>query len=165
MSGLTPLSSRLQASVSAEMQEAEWFAGKADYQQIGDPSSWKNQTVLINDYYARILQDLSNHHWDYNIADDQYLRSARVDGNELVIGLQRFRAIILPPISTLSRATLRKLQEFHQAGGIILGIRLLPSASPEIGDNDAVIKEGIASIFGTGAKASGAFYIDDSVEA
>jgi hypothetical protein len=154
------------------------FSGEADYQDIGDPYAWKNQTGLINDYYARIILELSNHQWDYNIADDQYLKNARVDGNELVIGPQRFRAIILPPITTLSRATLKKLQEFHQAGGIILGIRLLPTASQEIGDNDSVIKEGIASIFGTGAtstrisgsehieaKTEGAFYIDDSVDA
>jgi|CZKL01.1.fsa_nt_gi hypothetical protein len=153
------------------------FSGEADYQKIGDPTSWKNQTGLINDYYARIILELSNHDWDYNIADDHYLESARVDGNELVLGPQRFRAIILPPITTLSRTTLKKLQEFHQAGGIIVGIRLLPTASPETGDNDSVIKAGIASIFGSGvagaqtsvekteAQAGGAFYIDDSVDA
>jgi hypothetical protein len=154
------------------------FSGEADYDQIGDPYAWKNQSGRINDYYARIILELSNHDWDYNIADDQYLESARIDGNELVIGPQRFRAIILPPITTLSRTTLKKLLEFHQAGGIILGIRLLPTASPETGDNDSVIKEGIASIFGTGAtstgtpdsermeaRAGGAFYIEDSVDA
>lgn len=154
------------------------FSGDADYDQIGDPSSWKNQTGLINDYYARIILELTNQHWDYNIADDQYLESAHVDGNELVIGSQRFRAIILPPITTLSRTTLNKLQEFHQAGGTILGIRLLPTGSPENGSNDSVIKAGIASIFGSGvagtqasggeqteARAAGSFYIDDSVNA
>ena len=154
------------------------FSGETEYQRIGQPAAWKNQTILINDYYTRIILELSNHQWDYNIADDQYLKSARVEGNELVVGPQRFRAIILPPISTLSRTTLKKLQEFHQAGGIILGIRLLPTASPEAGDNDSVIKEGIASIFGSGvrgtqasggaqigAKAGGSFYIDDSVDA
>lgn len=154
------------------------FSGEADYDQIGDPYAWKNQSGLINDYYARIILELSNHHWDYNIADDQYFESARIDGNELVIGPQRFRAVILPPITTLRRTTLRKLAAFHQAGGIILGIRLLPTASTEAGGNDSVIKEGIASIFGTGAtsmeasgseametKAGGAYYIDDSVDA
>jgi alpha-L-rhamnosidase/Glycosyl hydrolase 2 galactose-binding domain-like len=154
------------------------FSGETDYQQIGLPAAWKNQTILINDYYTRILLELSNHHWDYNIADDQYMESARVDGNELVIGPQRFRAIILPPITTLSRTTLKKLEQFHQAGGIILGIRLLPTASPEAGGNDAVIKAGIASIFGPGAdgvqtssaeqigsKTAGSFYINDSVDA
>jgi len=154
------------------------FSGEADYQQISDPSSWKNQTVLINDYYARIIQELSNHNWDYNIADDQYLASARVDGNELVIGPQRFRAVVLPPITTLSRTTLKKLEEFHQAGGILLGIRLLPTASPEAGDHDPVIMTGIASLFDRGFEGAQAsigerdqsnlglsFYIDDSVDA
>jgi hypothetical protein len=154
------------------------FAGEADYQQIGDPTAWKNKSSIVNDYYARILLELSNHLWDYNIADDQYLESARVDGNQLLIGPQSYRAIILPPITTLSRATLKKLQEFHRAGGIILGIRILPTASPEAGDNDPVIKEGMASIFGFGstnaqtsnseqmdAKTARAYFIDDSVDA
>jgi len=157
---------------------APLFSAKADYQRIGEPGAWKNQSILINDYYTRIIMGLSNEHWDYNIADDQYIAGARVEGNELVIGPQRFRAIILPPITTLSRITLKKIEEFHQAGGIILGIRLLPTGSPEAGDNDSAIKEGIASIFGLSAQgmqplggetvaanASGAFYIEDSVDA
>src|SRR6202030_1354104 len=123
-----------------------------DYQQIGLPSAWKNQSILINDYYSRIMLGLTDHQWDYNRADDEYRNDARVDGNELVIGPQRFRAIILPPVTTLSRTTLKKLEEFHQAGGIILGIRLLPSASPEAGGNDPVIKAGVASIFGADAE-------------
>ena len=154
------------------------FSGDTDYQKIGLPAAWKNQTILINDYYTRIILELWNHHWDYNIADDQYMESARVDGNELVIGPQRFRAIVLPPITTLSRTTLKKLEQFHQAGGIILGIRLLPTASPEAGGNDPVIKAGIVSIFGpgvdgvqtsnaeqVGSRAAGSFYINDSVDA
>jgi hypothetical protein len=153
------------------------FSGETDYQQIGLPSAWKNQSILINDYYSRIMLGLTDHQWDYNIADDQYLNGARVDGNELVIGPQRFRAIILPPITTLSQTTLQKLEEFHQAGGIILGIRMLPTGSPEAGDNDPVIRAGIASIFGPtpGSDQAGAaemaggkrvsFYIEDSVDA
>jgi len=145
------------------------FSGETEYQQIGQPAAWKNQTILINDYYTRIILELSNHHWDYNIADDRYIESARVEGNELVIGPQRFRAIILPPITTLSQGTLKKLQEFHQAGGVILGIRLLPTASPETGDNDPMITAGMLSIFGSGGAASRApggesFYIEDSVD-
>jgi len=157
---------------------APLFSGKADYQRIGEPGAWNNQTILINDYYTRIIMGLSDHHWDYNIADDQYIAGAHIEGSEMVIGPQRFRAIILPPITTLSRMTLKKLEEFHAGGGIILGIRLLPTASPEAGDNDSVIKAGVASIFGsnldrahapgadrTGAEARGdAFYIDNSVD-
>ena len=150
------------------------FSGEADYQRIGQPSSWKNQTILINDYYTRMILELSNHHWDYNIADDHYLESAHIDGNELVLGPQRFRAIVLPPISTLSRVTLRKLIQFHQAGGIILGIRLLPTDSPEAGGNDPEIKAGIAKLFdedathqpaAPNASQGHSFYIRGSVDA
>lgn len=153
---------------------APLFSGKADYQRIGEPGAWKNQTILINDYYTRIILGLTDRHWDYNIADDQYIAGARVEGNELVIGPQRFRAIILPPITTLGRTTLKKLEEFHQAGGILLGIRLLPTASPEAGDNDTVITTGITSIFSASAASTHAyspantghsFYVEDSVDA
>jgi hypothetical protein len=157
---------------------APLFSGAVDYQQIGKPAAWKNQTILVNDYYTRIILQLTNHHWDYNIADDQYLQGARVEGNELVIGPQRFRAIILPPISTLSRATLSKLLEFHRAGGTILGVRLLPTASPEAGDHDPEVEAGMASIFAARAaeghtnggliaasEAGHSFYITDSVDA
>jgi len=153
------------------------FSGEADYGDISNPNAWKNQTGMINDYYARIIMELSNHLWDYNIADDKYLENARVDGNELIIGSQHFRAVILPPITTLSQVTLKKLEEFHQSGGIIFGVRLLPTASPEAGNNDSVIRDGIASIFGAGAtngegprcepadvKENGAYFIDDSVD-
>lgn len=155
---------------------APLFSGAANYQKIGQPAAWRNQTILINDYYTRIILDLATHHWDYNIADDHYLESAQVIGNELVIGPQHFRAVILPPITTLSRQTLEKLQRFHQAGGIVLAIRLLPTASPEAGGNDPMIKAGVASLFsptkqagnvssdGSQPSNNGAYYVADSVD-
>lgn len=151
---------------------APLFSGSTDYQSIGRPVAWKNQTVLINDYYSRIINGLAERQWDYNIADDQYLAGARVEGNELVIGPQRFRAIVLPPLTVLSRTTLKKLQEFHDAGGTIIGIRLLPTSSPEAGGDDQEIKDGIASLFPAttvhgkdgGGVAKNSFYIQDSVD-
>ncbi len=151
------------------------FSGSADYQHIGDPEAWKNRSIMINDYYTRIILALTNDHWDYNLADDEYLARAHVDGSELVIGPQRFSTIVLPPTTTLSRKTLEKLQEFHKAGGTVLGIRVLPTASTDVGENDAVIKSGIASIFGATGSATGpvglppaghgrSYYIEGSVE-
>ena len=149
------------------------FSGSTPYQEIGKPAAWKNLTILINDYYTRIILGLADHHWDYDVADDEYLSKAKVEGHELVIGPQRFRAVVLPPITTLSRATLKKLEDFHRAGGIVIGIRQLPNASPETGGNDAEIKSGMTSIFGataTGKAATNAnqpensYYIDDSVD-
>jgi hypothetical protein len=155
---------------------APLFSGSTSYQKIGQPAAWKNQTILINDYYTRLILGMAKHHWDYNIADDHYLENARIVGNELIIGPQHFRAIVLPPITTLSRKTLAVLQRFHQAGGILLAIRMLPTASPEAGGNDPVIRAGIASLFGQNAQAGdvpsgvsqqtggGTYYVADSVD-
>ena len=153
------------------------FSSKTEYQQLLDPPSWKNGTVLINDYYDRIILRLAERQWDYNIADDYYFERSRVEGNELVIGPQRFRAVVLPPISTISDKTLQKLVEFYAAGGTIIGIRHLPDAAGKPGGEFEVIQHGIEDLFGSGAtntpqpftenhnSAGGrAFYVAESVE-
>jgi hypothetical protein len=153
------------------------FSNQTDFQRLSDPATWKNRTVLVNDYYVRMMLRLAERQWDYNIADDYYFERARVEGKELVIGPQRFRAIILPPITTISPATLKKLQEFYQAGGTILGIRMLPSSADEAGEQGKITQTGIDEIFGDGASKTPnsftenhngsngqSFYVSESVE-
>ncbi len=153
------------------------FNHDTDYQRLAEPQYWRNRTVLINDYYTRMILRLAERQWDYNIADDFYFEQARVEGNELVIGPQRFRTIVLPPITTISPATLVKILEFYRAGGTVIGIRMLPSAVEETEKNAAVIQSGVDELFGTNAartaesftanhNASGgtAYYVSESVE-
>ena len=153
------------------------FSSKTEYQRLLDPPSWKNGTVLINDYYGRVILRLAERQWDYNIADDYYFEESRVEGNELVIGPQRFRAVVLPPISTISVKTLQKLVQFYRAGGTIIGIRELPEAAGEPGDDLKFIQHGIDELFGSDAastpqpftenhNAAGghSFYVAESVE-
>jgi hypothetical protein len=128
------------------------FSNKTDYPGLAEPSNWKNRSVEINDYYTRIILRLAERQWDYNIADDYYFDQARIEGKELVIGPQRFGAVVLPPISSISQKTLKKLQEFYLAGGLVLGIRTLPNGSPEVGGNDQVVQAGINQIFGVRAR-------------
>ena len=130
------------------------FSSKTEYQHLIDPPSWKNGTVLINDYYGRIILRLAERQWDFNIADDYYFEGARVEGNELVIGPQRFRAVVLPPISTISPKTLQRLVEFYEAGGTVIAIRELPDAASESDDEFEVVKQGIEKLFGSGSAAT-----------
>jgi hypothetical protein len=141
------------------------FSGRADYARIGQPPVWENETILINDYYTRLLQRLVERQWDYNIADDYYLDQARVEGSELVIGQNRFKAIVLPPIDTIPLPTLRKLLDFHRAGGTILGIRMLPNIAPEMGGDDAQVRRGIADLFGPDAAHTPQAYTEKESEA
>jgi len=162
------------SSVWAEA--APVFDTRFDYQRLIDPPNWRNRTVLINDYYDRIILRLSERQWDYNIADDYYFERARVEGNELVIGPQRFRAVVLPPITTISPETSRKLLEFYRAGGTILAIRMLPNLSEE-GEQAKATAAGLMEVFGPDAvnapppfteqdnsKGGKAFFVAESVE-
>lgn len=155
------------------------FSNQTDFQHLSEPSNWKNRTPLINDYYTRLILRLAERQWDYNIADDQYLENARIEGNELVIGPQRFRAIVLPAITTIAPAALKKLQQFYQAGGTVFGIRMLPSVSSQTNQDteELALQSGIDEIFGSNARttpqlftenrnAAGghAFYVSESVD-
>ena len=134
------------------------FSGEVQYQQVYDPKAWRNVTTSIDDYYARLILELVDHQWDHAIADDDYLEKATVEGNELVIGPQRFKAVVLPPLTTLRRSTLKKLIDFFQAGGMVFAIRILPDSSPEAGGNDVIIRDGMAELFGPEAgRHAGAF--------
>jgi hypothetical protein len=153
------------------------FDSQSDYQRLIDPPNWRNGSVMLNDYYTRLILRLAERQWDYNIADDFYFERARVEGKELVIGPQRFQAVVLPPITTLSAKTLQTLQEFYRAGGTVFAIRLLPGANSAEGADSTIIQTGLDEIFGPGAantpqsftekpnSAGGhAFYVSEGVE-
>ena len=153
------------------------FNSQSEYQHLIDPPNWRNGSVMVNDYYTRLILRLTERQWDYNIADDYYFERARVEGKELVIGPQRFQAVVLPPVSTLSQKTLQKLQQFYRAGGTLLAIRMLPTSNSEVAANSATVQAGLDEIFGPGAantpqpftethsSAGGhAFYVSESLE-
>ncbi len=130
------------------------FANATNYQDIMNMRQWNGTVNLIEDYNTRLMLELTGRCWDYSYIDDHYLEKARLDGRELVIGEQRFGAIILPPLTTIRRATLRKLIEFCRAGGQVLAIRRLPDSSPEAGAADPEVLAGIAGLFGESAGQS-----------
>ena len=58
---------------------------------------------------------------------------SRVDGNELQLHQERYRVLIVPPVEVIPYATLRKIEAFFQAGGIVLGYGFLPGKSATLG--------------------------------
>ncbi len=127
------------------------FANATNYQDIMSFRPWSETVNLIEDYNTRLMLGLTGRLWDYSYLDDHYLEKARLDGRDLVIGDQRFGAVILPPLTTIRRATLRKLTEFWRAGGKLLAVRMLPDSSPEAGGDDPEIISGVEALFGKDA--------------
>jgi hypothetical protein len=79
------------------------------------------------DVMPRILE--SGYNLDF-IDDGTLAQTARVEGNTLFMGESRYRAVVLPGVERIPPATLRKLEEFARAGGIVIATRRRPEIPP-----------------------------------
>jgi glycosyl hydrolase family 106( putative alpha-L-rhamnosidase) len=66
----------------------------------------------------------------FDLIDDGVLGAARVDGSVLAVGPQRYRAIVLPAVRTMPLATMRFLETFTKAGGIVIAVDRAPESVP-----------------------------------
>jgi hypothetical protein len=69
--------------------------------------------------------------YGFDLIDDHALTEpARIEGRELVVGSQRFRAIVLPAVRTMPAGTLARLRAFQAAGGLVLAVDRFPERTP-----------------------------------
>jgi hypothetical protein len=74
----------------------------------------------------------------FDLVDDWALDAKGVlDGSTLTIGGNRYRAIVLPAVRTMPLATLRRLEAFAQAGGVIVTLDRAPESIPGLQVADA----------------------------
>lgn len=85
---------------------------------------------------------------DFDFIDDPSLDRAEVSAGKLVVSGIEFRAVLLPPLTTICRETLKKLQEYYTAGGTVVALGQLPHASPEHGRYDPTVLSIVQEIFG-----------------
>jgi hypothetical protein len=69
--------------------------------------------------------------YGFDVIDDGVLGApASIQGNELVIGAQRFRTVVLPAVRTMPAETLARLRAFQAAGGRVIATDRLPERTP-----------------------------------
>jgi hypothetical protein len=69
--------------------------------------------------------------FNLDFVDDEILaHEARIDKGKLAIANQEFSIVVLPGIEHIPPATLVKLSEFAQGGGMLIATRRLPSLAP-----------------------------------
>jgi hypothetical protein len=69
--------------------------------------------------------------YGFDVIDDGALgEPAKIEGNELVVGAQRFRVVVLPAVRTMPAETLARLRAFAAAGGTIIATDRLPERTP-----------------------------------
>lgn len=91
-------------------------AAHNSYQRLAGSMFWQEMRPGILDQDRR----------DYDVLDDASLQRGVVEESRLVIGAERFRALILLNGSVLETATAEKLLQFVEGGGLLISIGALP---------------------------------------
>jgi hypothetical protein len=73
--------------------------------------------------------------YNLDFFDDESLQQVgKVDNGALVLGGNPYRVVILPGIERTPLATMQRLAEFVQSGGVLIATRRLPDAAPGMRD-------------------------------
>jgi hypothetical protein len=98
--------------------ESQWLRLRANW---GDDPAVKAYNRMFSDLTRRLLA----HQLDFDYGNEVILaRAGRVErgrkGIRLRVGQAEYRAILVPPMTTLRQSTLNLLTAFHQAGGRVV---------------------------------------------
>ena len=111
--------------------------------------NWNADARQTNDRYTELKLLLSQERLAYQVADDHYLGTGRVEGARFVIADSHFKVMLVPPMSTIRRTTAKRICEFIDAGGIVFALAQLPTISVEDGRDDAALRDLLHSRFVT----------------
>ena len=142
---------------------------------LSNSDAWANFTPgkvhLIDAQKEQVGPDIMPRIFEsgYNLDffDDGALEQrGRVDKNELALGPNKYRVVILPNVERIPLATLKKLDEFVQNGGILIATKRLPDIAPGLKTTDAERAElrAIAQRLFVGPTAKAHFVIDENAE-
>ena len=81
----------------------------------------KNEGLMeYNEKFLKVMKTLDRKHILFHLGDETIMeRHAKVEGNILVIGTQKYKTVILPPHEILFESTQKLLDEYKSNGGVI----------------------------------------------
>ena len=92
-------------------------------------------------------EQIHNKGIDFDFIDYESIARAEAKNGELQVSGEKYKVIIVPSMKAIRFSTLQKLQEFKEAGGVIVNIGEKPLATEKNGLNDAEVEKLVASIF------------------
>jgi hypothetical protein len=122
------------------------FAPTFVSEQLDEP--WNNPIDEINSTFYKMMDELAEQRWDYDVADSQYLLQSRLENRQMQISDEAFQVLIMPPCTTIRQTVLEKIQQFYDSGGIVVAVGFLPAHSMEEGEADPKIAGMLRHIFG-----------------
>ncbi|HEY4207951.1 MAG TPA: glycosyl hydrolase, partial [Puia sp.] len=99
-------------------------------------------------YYKEVQRQLLERHIDYDIVDPESLAAAGTVGGALKIGQEQYKVLILPDLKAIRSDVMVKINAFVAGGGVVIGLRGLPSTSEKGDPADAFIIRSMEGLFG-----------------
>ena len=90
---------------------------------------------------------------DFDFIDFESIARAEAKDGRLCVSGEKYRVLVVPSMKVMRFSTLKKLEAFKKAGGIIVNIGELPQASEKSGSNDEELNRLVAEIFNDDANA------------
>lgn len=111
----------------------------------------RGKTAVFEDivkYFGMISNTLLRIQRDYDILfEDEVLEGlVSIEDKYIRIANEKFRVLILPPITTIPANVIKLVKEFYKSGGIVVSLGFLPANSDEK-QNDTIIENHIKEIF------------------
>ncbi len=106
----------------------------------------ENASETANVFNA-LLDQLFWSRWDLDVVDSKLLRESvpEAAGRKvyLRIGPERFRVVVVPPVTAVGKGVLRALDSFLRKGGIVVWLKRLPSFvwPPEAGEPERTLRK------------------------
>ena len=87
--------------------------------------------AVIHPKVGRLVRAITDAGYDLDFFDDQLLaRRGKISGSTLAFGDMHYRAVVLPGVERIPPATMKTLDKFARAGGIVIATRRLPDLAP-----------------------------------
>ena len=132
---------------------ANWVAGRAPYQLTDRELSevpagtFGPAAITASESMNKVADAIYRDGIDFNFVDNDSLERATVRGNVLEVAGVEFRSIVLPNFTTIRLDSMRKIREFYDAGGTIVFLGGVPTASAENGRDDAHLRALTEAVF------------------
>lgn len=75
--------------------------------------------------------------YNLDFFDDEMIKTGKVEGKDMVLGASRHKVVVLPGIERMPLESLKKLEAFVKAGGILVASRKKPGTVPGMRVSDA----------------------------
>ncbi len=87
---------------------------------------------------------------DFDFIDFESLARSEVKNAELNVSGEKYKVLIVPSMKAIRFSSLKKIEEFEKAGGIVVNIGDVPQATEKNGVNDAETAKIVSAVFSKG---------------